>query len=617
MDDSRKGPDLGPVVNDLTEQYKAKQISRRRFMKMLGAAGVGVTAAASILAACGGDEPAAPTTQPAPDTTAPPAAPETTAAAAAPETTAAAAAPETTAAAVEDEMMGPMTGGTLREGYNRDVSKHDPITTNWYDPAFFAVYEAILTNAPDGSSVPQFASGYSVSDDGMEYRFTIPEGKLSHSGGTIDAEMVAEFYRSIQQHSFIAGLAAPVDTYESDGGEVVVKMKNPWVGTLNPHKTGYWRIVNIDTWKELTVNDDGTLDAGSTYGTEVVDGTGPFTHEEWVPGSHVLVRRWEDYPGTLTPFFENKGAAYLDAIRWTVITEAGQRATQLENGDIDTLINPAHQDIDRLESDPNLTVIRHPEWSGYHLTMNRDYEELFGDRLTRQGLSHSLDRRGMVDAILYGNGAPTYGPFPNTDRNYEPAVEQYNQYDLNLANQKLDRAGWTRGGGGIRERDGVRLEFNYLVEDESTQKAVAEAVQAQFLAVGAQANLDVVDRALAFERTSAPGRDSAAMSLFFWLWPVPLDVLTLFGGSAFIPVPNFSHAVEPRIDEAITNWQNAADEAQAQAAASQFQLAWAEELPYLPIMNQNATFVHSNKVHGWQPFVWNLYPYYNDTWIES
>ncbi len=31
-------------------------------------------------------------------------------------------------------------------------------------------------------------------------------------------------------------------------------------------------------------------------------------------------------------------------------------------------------------------------------------------------------------------------------------------------------------------------------------------------------------------------------------------------------------------------------------------------------MNQNATFVHNNKVHGWQPFVWNLYPYYNDTW---
>ncbi len=34
-------------------------------------------------------------------------------------------------------------------------------------------------------------------------------------------------------------------------------------------------------------------------------------------------------------------------------------------------------------------------------------------------------------------------------------------------------------------------------------------------------------------------------------------------------------------------------------------------------MNQFATFANNNKVHGWQPFVWNLYPYYNDVWIEQ
>ena len=610
MGDSWTESEFGSEVTELTKQYKAKEIGRRQFMKRLGTAGIGVAAAASILAACGDDEPEATTA-----TTQATATQATTTTASMAEET-----PDTTKAMEEEaepEMMGPVVGGTLREGYNRDVSKHDPLTTNWYDPAFFAIYEAILSNDPSGATVPQFASGFSTSDDGLEYRFTIPEGKLSHSGGTINAEMVAEFYRSIQQYSFIAGLAAPVDTYVADGNDVVVKMKNPWVGALGPHKTGYWRIVNINTWKENSVLPDGSLNAASTYGTELADGTGPFTHEEWVPGSHVLVKRWDQYPGSQTPFLENTGTAYLDAVRWTVITEAGQRATQLENGDVDTLINPAHQDIGRLESNSDLTVIRHPEWSGYHLAMNRDYPEYFGDRLTRQGLSHSLDRQGMVQAILFGNGAPTHGPFPTTDRNYEPAVEQFNQFDIDLANQKLDRAGWVRGSGGIREREGVRFEFRYLVEDETVQKSVAEAVQAQFANVGVQANLDVVDRALAFEQQSGPGRDSVEMSLFFWLWPIPLDVLILFGGSQFIPVPNFSHAVEARVDDAIASWQTSASETQAQAAASQFQLAWAEELPYIPIMNQNATFVHNNKVHGWQPFVWNLYPYYNDTWIES
>lgn len=593
------GEEAAPEIAELTDGYRRKEISRRQFMKRAAAAGVGAAAAASILAACGSDDPA-PTT-----TTAPPA------------TTAGTEATTTTQATTTTAMAGPTMGGTLREGYNRDVSKHDPLTTNWYDPAFFAIYEAILTNDPSGASVPQFASDYSVSADGLEYRFTIPDGKLSHSGGTINAEMVAEFYRSVQQYSFIAGLAAPVDTYVAEGNEVVMQMKNAWLGALGPHQTGYWRIININTWKDLSLDAAGELDAGSTYGTETADGTGPFTHEEWVPGSHVLVRRWDDYPGSLVPFFENKGAAYLDAIRWSVIAEGGQRATQLENGDIDTLINPQHQDIGRLESNPDLTVIRHPEWSGYHLAMNRDYEEYFGDRLTRQGLSHALDREGMVDAILYGNGAPTYGPFPTTDRQYDPAVEQFNQFDVDLANRKLDEAGWTMGSGGVRERNGVPFEFRYAVEDETTQRVVAEAVAAQFSQVGVRANLDVIDRALHFAEISAPGRDSAEMSLFFWLWPIPLDVLTIFASSGTIPVPNFSHAIEPRIDEAIAAWQSSATDQEAQAASSAFQLAWAEELPYLPLMNQNATFVHHNRVHGWQPFVWNLYPYYNDTWIEA
>ena len=581
--------EFGEEVAELAERYRSKEVSRRSFLKNLGLLGLGATSAATILAAC---------TDGAENTT-------TTAAGGGGGDT------STTAAGGNGDME-PVAGGTLREGYNRDISKHDPITTNWYDPAFFAIYEAIVSNNPDGETVPQFASDWSVSDDGLTYTFQVTSGKTSHSGGVIDAEAVAEFYRTIQAESFIAGLAAPVDTYEADGDSVIMRMQNAWVGALGPHKTGYWRIINIATWREL-----GGIDVDSTFGTETADGTGPFTHEEWVPGSHVLVNRWDDYPGSNTPFFENEGPAHLDAIRWTVITEAGQRATQIENGDIDTLIGPAPQDISRLESNPDLTVIRHPEWSGYHLSMNRDYDEFFGDVLTRQGLSHSLDRQGMVDAILAGNGAPTFGPFPTTDRYYEPAVQDFNQFDVDLANQKLDEAGWVMGSDGVRERDGVRFEFEYLVEDESVQRAVAEAVAQQFSVVGAVANLNVVDRAVAFEEQSGEGRDAAAMSLFFWLWPIPIDVLTLFGGSGTIPVPNFSHAVEPRIDAAIEAWQGAATEEEGQAAQSEFQLAWAELLPFMPIMNQNATFVHHNRVHGWQPFVWNLYPYYNDTWIEA
>jgi peptide/nickel transport system substrate-binding protein len=571
------------VVNgatNLVASYQTGTISRRQFGKGLLALGLSTGAASAILAACGGSDSG--TTD----------------------------AGESTDAAASGE---PKVGGQLREGYNRDVSKHDPITTNWYDPAFSCIYETIVTDDYDGNTVPQFASDWSVSEDGMTYTFTIPEGRVSHSGGAMGAQQVAEILQTIKDTSFIGGVSTvPMEAYSIEGNTVVLKMKNAWLGALNPHKTGYWALLNIDTW-----NAAGGSDPSSTYGTDSADGTGPFKHTEWVPGSHTLVTRWDDYPGSNTPYVTNKGKAYLDSIRWSVITEAGQRATQLENGELDTLIGPSYADLERLKGNKDLTVIQHPEWSGYHLTMNRDYPEYFGDLLTRQGLSHALNRQAMVDAILFGNGDPTYGPFPKTDRQYDKKVEEFNQYDVELSKKKLAEAGWVAGSDGVLERDGTRFEFTYVVEDESSQKLVAEAVAQQFKEVGVIAKLEVVDRAVAFERLSGAGRESAPMGLFFWLWPVPLDILVIFSSSETIPVPNFSHVADENIDNIIGEWRKAGTPETAQAASSKFQTYWAEDLPYLPLMNQYATFVHQNYVKNWQPFVWNLYPLYNDVWMDK
>jgi len=135
---------LTPEQETLVGEYKAGNLSRRRFMTRIGALGIGLPAAAGILAACGADD----------DDAAP---------------TGSGGTPADTGGDAEDapepepDSGGPVTGGTLREGYNRDVSKHDPLTTNWYDPAFFAIYEAILSNDPDGNDVAQFASDFSVS----------------------------------------------------------------------------------------------------------------------------------------------------------------------------------------------------------------------------------------------------------------------------------------------------------------------------------------------------------------------------------------------------------------------------------------------------------------------
>lgn len=248
----------GDEAGELVDKYMRGGISRRQFAKGLFGLGIGMGAASAILAACGGSDDAT-------------------------------SGDATTDTGATDASSAPKVGGQLREGYNRDVSKHDPITTNWYDPAFSCIYETVVTFDLDGAVVPQFASGYNISDDGLTYTFDIPEGRVSHSGGAVGAKQVAELLQVIKDTSFIGGVSTvPMEGYSAEGNQVVMKMKNAWLGALNPHTTGYWALTNIDTWKAA-----GGSDPSSTYGTETADGTGPFTHTEWVPGSHSLVTRWD------------------------------------------------------------------------------------------------------------------------------------------------------------------------------------------------------------------------------------------------------------------------------------------------------------------------------------
>ena len=298
-------------------------------------------------------------------------------------------------------------------------------------------------------------------------------------------------------------------------------MAHPYYEVLNVVKTGFWAIANIETRNELA----------EQYGQSGVDGTGPFLFGEWVPGSHVTVTRWDDYPGSIVPYFTNKGTAYLDGIRWETILEAAQRAVRIENAEIDTLRNPALQDVARLETNPDLSVSSFSEPSGYIFSTNFERTDLdFHELAMRQAISHAIDRQAIVTALLADLGSPLYGPITPADVYYNPAVEEFNQFDLDQAKSMVAELGWTPGDDGILTKNGVRHAFSLVVQAESFNRDLASVLQASLAELGMEVTIEALDRGSYFgEAQSEEGADS---SLFYYLWPVPIDVVILFVGSA-------------------------------------------------------------------------------------
>lgn len=502
----------------------------------------------------------------------------------------------------------PTPGGTLREGYDLDFSRLDPVATNWYDPAFHALYDSLLIDAPDGTLQPNLAESWEVSEDGTSVTFVLKEGGLFHSGRPVTAEAVKEVYEAIQNPangSPLSTLFSPVESIEAvDERTLVLTMAHPYYEVLNVVKTGYWALANIET---------RTAEADA-YGQSAVDGTGPFLFQEWVPGSHTSVTRWEEYPGSIVPYFTNKGTAYLDGIRWEAILEGAQRGIKIENGEIDTLRNPLLQDVARLEQNADLSVSSFSEPSGYIMSTNFDRTDLdFHELPMRQAISHAIDRQAIVTALLANLGSPLYGPITPADVYYDPAVEELNTFDLETAKAMVAELGWAPGEDGILTKNGVRHAFNLVVQAESFNRDLASVLQASLAELGMEVTIEALDRGSYFAKLGE-GVDS---SLFYYLWPVPIDVVILFVGSGTIPAPNWSHANVPAVDEAIEAWKQAANAEELQAAGNQFQMAVAEHLPTIPLVVRNSVWVSRPNVHGWLPHQYDIYPHYNDVWLDQ
>lgn len=119
------------------------------------------------------------------------------------------------------------------------------------------------------------------------------------------------------------------------------------------------------------------------------------------------------------------------------------------------------------------------------------------DPAVRQALSMAIDRNLLVE-IGYGQaGRPTC--------NLVPAPELYASdntdcltHDIDGANALLDEAGWTRGAGGIREKDGVRLSVLFQTSTNAVRQDFQALIKQWWDEIGVETELRNVSASVFF-----------------------------------------------------------------------------------------------------------------------
>ena len=324
------------------------------------------------------------------------------------------------------------------------------------------VVEPLVEKKQDGSLKPLLAESFEVSDDGLEYEFTIRKATF-HDGSDLSADDVVYSLKHTSK-SPNGDVSAPfqaVETIEkTDDRTVRVTLSRPSQlfaqgmsgisGVIIPEGTG------------------GKLAKGPV-------GTGPYVFGKWRNGIDVTLSRFDDYWGK-KPFF-NK-------VRWRYFKDETASLNALLAGDVDLVSNIIGDGLNRLDSVDKQEGFAKATTAGsemMYLSLNAK-DKIFADKRVRQAIAHAIDRQAIIDGAIAGLGKPNC-TFVN------PPTEPWNSdycpypYDPDRARQLLADAG---------AKD-LRVTFKYL--KSGYFEPAKEVIAAQLGKVGIE--VDTASRDLA------------------------------------------------------------------------------------------------------------------------
>ena len=120
------------------------------------------------------------------------------------------------------------------------------------------------------------------------------------------------------------------------------------------------------------------------------------------------------------------------------------------------------------------------------------------DSNVRRALSLAIDRNLLVEVGYGDTGRPMCNVIPAPSKYVSEANEECKEQNIDEANRLLDEAGWIRGRGGVREKDGVRLSMLYLTSTNSVRQATQALVKEWWSQIGVETELRNVDGSVFF-----------------------------------------------------------------------------------------------------------------------
>ncbi len=365
------------------------------------------------------------------------------------------------------------------------------------------MFQGLTDFDEEANVIPQLATEWSVSDDGLEWTFKLRDdirwvhrdpntGEFTDQGPVTAADVVYGTLRSLDPNTasdyayvlyIISGaeefntadpaaedfedLKAAVGVAAPDETTVVFTLKEPaayfpsiaamWVAYPLPQAA-------IEQWG------DNWTEAG------LIVTNGPYTLREWTHQSELWLEK--------NPLWVNADDVQIELFGGPIIQEESTAQAMYENNEIDMMADPGWSpplpDMDRIKADPQMSqeLFIAPRLCTYYYGFVNS-KPPFDDVRVRKAFAMAIDRQSIIDNVTKGDQIPAHsfappGIFGNVadDMSIGSFLVQANFADqLKEAQDLLAEAGYPEGEG---------LDILLMHNTSEAHAQVAQAVQAMW-----------------------------------------------------------------------------------------------------------------------------------------
>jgi peptide/nickel transport system substrate-binding protein len=306
----------------------------------------------------------------------------------------------------------------------------DPADMHSGDDAYhtFAVYNRLVDVEDNFNVLPELATEWSVSDDGLTWTFKLRDGVTFHSGKPFTSADVVYSFKRLMDEATGSGAKAVLEFLDPDG----IAAPDPLTVTFTTKSPVVELPVLISNKFTNIVADGATADDLRLHG----DGTGPFMQEQFEPNAPVRILR-------KNPNYLAEGLPKADCLRITVAQEAVAAVAAIKSGQVDLMLNVDPSVIPTLKDDPSVTLLETGASNSMTISMWVDTPP-FDDPLVREALKAVVDRQAMVDTVLLGFGE-TAADNPVPVGNAASFTPEAPTQDIEKAKALLAEAGYADG----------------------------------------------------------------------------------------------------------------------------------------------------------------------------